>query len=328
MSTDALVALLTILFPLSFISERITNLIKLFVPDGFLGLGNVRIKEDDPVLEKKRERRIFGISLISGEIVAFSLRADLFTIISSGKFGWGSGNTSSYWILGCIFTGFFLSWGSKFWHDLLEIVMEMKNIKRVNVKSKIFEIAQKEEEIFEKISAKPLILSVVEKELGNEDKVSLRNIKKLHPNVRDEVEQIYRELLKQKIPVRITDTLRTFEQQDNLYAIGRTKPGKIVTKAKAGHSYHNYGLALDFCLLVGNGKKASWNIKADLNANQKADWDEIVAQFKHYGWEWGGDWASFKDYPHVQKTFGYSTAELLQLHNGKKLDSDGYVILT
>lgn len=46
-------------------------------------------------------------------------------------------------------------------------------------------------------------------------------------------------------PVRILDTLRTFAEQEALYAQGRSKPGVIVTKARPGHSAHNYGLAFD-----------------------------------------------------------------------------------
>ncbi|MEW5846170.1 MAG: M15 family metallopeptidase [Bacteroidota bacterium] len=326
METDALIVLMTILLPLSFIAERITNLIKLFIPDGFLGLGNVRYKEDDPIMEKKRERRIFAISLISGELVAFALKADLFTIINQGTFGWSSPTTGYSWIIGCVFTGFFLSWGSKFWHDLLEILLEMKNIRRVNVKAKTLEVKQREVEVAEKVAEQPVAsLPVEAKPEVNEDKSSLERIKKLHPKLRQEVEQIYRELLKQRIPVRITDTLRTFQEQEALYAIGRTKPGNIVTKAKPGQSYHNYGLALDFCLLTNDGHQASWNRTADFNRNQRADWDEVVSLFKHYGWEWGGDWASFKDYPHLQKTYGYSTAKLLEMHNKANVDSDGYV---
>lgn len=326
METDALIVLLTILLPLSFIAERITNLIKLFIPEGFLGLGNVRYKEDDPIMEKKRERRIFAISLISGELVAFALKADLFTIINQGAFGWTNSTTGHSWIIGCVFTGFFLSWGSKFWHDLLEILLEMKNIRRVNVKAKTLEVMQREVEVTEKVAEQPVVSIPIEaKPEVNEDKSSLERIKKLHPKLRQEVEQIYRELVKQRIPLRITDTLRTFQEQEALYAIGRTKPGNIVTKAKPGQSYHNYGLALDFCLLTNDGRQASWNRTADLNRNQRADWDEVVSLFKHYGWEWGGDWASFKDYPHLQKTFGYSTAKLLEMHNNANVDANGYV---
>jgi peptidoglycan LD-endopeptidase CwlK len=59
--------------------------------------------------------------------------------------------------------------------------------------------------------------------------------------------------------ILITCTLRPNEEQDALYAQGRTTPGHIVTNAKAGQSAHNYGLALDFVPIV-NGK-AEWTGK-------------------------------------------------------------------
>jgi len=36
------------------------------------------------------------------------------------------------------------------------------------------------------------------------------------------------------------------EEQTALFAIGRSAPGKVVTKARAGESFHNYGLAFDW----------------------------------------------------------------------------------
>ena len=49
-----------------------------------------------------------------------------------------------------------------------------------------------------------------------------------------------------------TSGMRTWEEQQKLYNQGRTaeskaKGEKIVTNAKPGSSYHNYGLAIDFC---------------------------------------------------------------------------------
>ena len=46
-------------------------------------------------------------------------------------------------------------------------------------------------------------------------------------------------------------------------------------------------------------------------------------QFKKHGWNWGGDWTSFKDLPHFDKK-GFS--DWKQLIN-KKRDSNGYVII-
>lgn len=159
-----------------------------------------------------------------------------------------------------------------------------------------------------------------------QDDITIERIKTLHPKVREEVKKIYAEIveaLNGKAICRFSYTLRTFAEQAVLFAQGRTTPGAVVTKARAGKSYHNYGLAIDIVLLVdkdGNGtfEAASWDVKTDFDGDGKSDWQEIVAIFKQYGWEWGGDWG-FKDLPHFQKTFGKNVNELLALYNAKKL---------
>lgn len=157
------------------------------------------------------------------------------------------------------------------------------------------------------------------------DKVTLQRIELLHPLVRDEVKKIYKEIceaLNGKAICRFAYTTRTFAEQALLFAQGRTAPGKIVTQARAGRSYHNYGLAIDIVLLVdtdanGTNETASWETNKDFDSDGKADWQEVVAIFKQYGWEWGGDWR-FSDTPHFQKTFGKSINQLLQLHSNKQ----------
>lgn len=158
-----------------------------------------------------------------------------------------------------------------------------------------------------------------------QDKITLQRIERLHPKLREEVQSIYREIceaLTGRAICRFTHTLRTFAEQDALYAIGRTKKGRRVTNARGGQSYHNYGFAVDIVLLVdkdGNGthETAAWDTAGDYDGDRLADWQEIVAIFKRYGWEWGGDWR-FKDYPHFQKTFGKSIVELQKLHAAQK----------
>ncbi|WP_305953442.1 M15 family metallopeptidase [Paenibacillus sp. P32E] len=61
----------------------------------------------------------------------------------------------------------------------------------------------------------------------------------------------------------ITQGLRTIAEQDALYAQGRTKPGQIVTNARGRTSYHNFGLAVDFALLLPNGSSVSWDTARD-----------------------------------------------------------------
>lgn len=158
------------------------------------------------------------------------------------------------------------------------------------------------------------------------DKITLERIKLLHPKLRDEVSEIYDEIseaLSGSAMCRFSYTLRTFAEQDAIYAQGRTKPGKIVSNAKAGLSYHNYGMAVDIVLII-NGKEASWDTVKDFDGDGKSDWKEVVTIFKQFGWEAGIDW-KFRDAPHFQKTLGYSVRELLALHQAGKVDEHGFV---
>lgn len=166
-----------------------------------------------------------------------------------------------------------------------------------------------------------------------QDKITVDRIKLIHPKLRADLVNIYNDIctaLTGKAICRFAYTLRTFAEQDAIYAQGRTKPGKKVTNARAGQSMHNYGLAVDIVLLKdkdGNGsfESASWETNVDFDGDGKADWMEVVGIFKRYGWEWGGDWKSFKDLPHFQKTFGYNERQLLELYNAKKVDENNYV---
>lgn len=69
----------------------------------------------------------------------------------------------------------------------------------------------------------------------------------LEPVTRAMAEEWLRDCAAEGLAVRITHTLRTLDEQAKLYAQGRTLPGPIVTKAKAGQSAHNFGMAFDFC---------------------------------------------------------------------------------
>jgi len=169
------------------------------------------------------------------------------------------------------------------------------------------------------------------------DKLTLERIELLHPKLREEVKVIYKEICERltgKAFCRFTSTLRTFAEQNTIYAQGRTTSGSIVTYAKAGQSYHNYGLAIDIVLLVdtdGNGtyETASWDFKKDFDGDGKADFDEIDYVFQLHGWKGlykadGKRW----DFPHFQKTLGYSIPQLQELHKKQLLTKQtGYLNL-
>ncbi len=164
------------------------------------------------------------------------------------------------------------------------------------------------------------------------DKITLQRIQKLHPSIRGEMTSIIKECglaLTGRAKIRVTQGLRSFKEQDELFAIGRTKTGKKVTNAKGGQSIHNYGLAVDICLII-DGKTASWDTAKDWDNDKVADWYECVRIFAKHGWDWGGNWKTFKDLPHFEKkSIKTKTSEIkTSWRNLIKLpkDKDGYVI--
>lgn len=153
------------------------------------------------------------------------------------------------------------------------------------------------------------------------DQITLNRIATLHPKIRKKVLDAYiyvnNKLLGKGVRLRFVYTTRTIEEQNELYAQGRTKLfdkngrrlGKV-TQAKGGESIHNYHLAFDIVLLLdkdGDGKfeSVSWDTVLDFDKDKTSDWMEVVNYFKSQGFVWGGDW-KFKDKPHFEMTFGYT----------------------
>jgi peptidoglycan LD-endopeptidase CwlK len=132
--------------------------------------------------------------------------------------------------------------------------------------------------------------------------ISSRQAEELHPHVQQLVHRMTEECKKAGIDLLITSTYRDFESQNALYAQGRTVPGKIVTNAKGGQSYHNWRVAFDVVPLV-NGK-AMWN--------DSVLWQKIGAIGRASGLEWAGDWKKFKEFPHFQFTGGLTLADFQQ----------------
>lgn len=156
------------------------------------------------------------------------------------------------------------------------------------------------------------------------DGITKDRVMVLHPHIRNDVlVGIERLESKEKVRIRIVQGLRTFPEQDAIYAQGRTKPGKVVTKAKAGESFHNYGLAFDFCLLHTDGS-ISWSLHEDMDDDGTKDWMEVVKMFRSLGFKWGGD---FGDSPHFEKAKGLTWSQCLALHNAGKVDGDGYIVI-
>lgn len=94
----------------------------------------------------------------------------------------------------------------------------------------------------------------------------------------------------------ICSSIRSFAEQNALYARGRSRRGKRVTNAKGGESYHNYGLAVDLCLETPVREQG----KLTQYPNNSKVWDYIGEAAVKFGLTWGGNWKSIKDRPHLE----------------------------
>lgn len=130
-------------------------------------------------------------------------------------------------------------------------------------------------------------------------KYSKERIESLLPDVQKIFNRVIELAQAAGLDVQVSCGYRTPEEQNELYKIGRTKPGKIVTNAKAWQSAHQYKIAADLFFIIKDkdGKeKAEWNL-----AKYKKVWTACVKDgLDKKGLIWGGNWTSFKDNPHFQ----------------------------
>lgn len=135
-----------------------------------------------------------------------------------------------------------------------------------------------------------------------------RDITLCHPELQEKAKRLIIECNKRGLKVMLGETFRTVEEQNALYAQGRTKPGSIVTYAK-GSSYssmHQWGIAFD--VIRNDGKGAYYD---------KDEWFKRVGKIgKSLGLEWGGDWINPVDKPHFQLPYWGSTPDRLKILYG------------
>ena len=131
--------------------------------------------------------------------------------------------------------------------------------------------------------------------------INSRNLDDLLPQVKIKVEQFIQACKDKGIDILVTSTYRDMESQDALYEQGRTTPGKIVTNARAGDSYHNWRCAVDVVPIIGG--------KPDWDGSHPA-WQQIGEIGEECGLEGAGRWKSFKELAHFQYTNGLTLAQL------------------
>jgi peptidoglycan L-alanyl-D-glutamate endopeptidase CwlK len=126
-----------------------------------------------------------------------------------------------------------------------------------------------------------------------------RDLLALDPKFRILASRFLYDCERQGVKVSIYCTLRTLDEQAIEYVKGRTAPGKVVTDARPGQSWHNYGLAFD-CVPIVNGK-AAWE--------DEELWNKIGEIGEAIGLEWGGRFKK-RDCPHFQFTAGKTIEQM------------------
>jgi len=157
-------------------------------------------------------------------------------------------------------------------------------------------------------------------------------LKWLHPTIAKGVITALEECHKKCLMVHVFESYRTLERQDDLYAQGRTKAGKIVTRAKAGYSMHNYGLAID---LVFDGEERDgiqWSWTGDYNneplaGEKRSDYERVGEILEKHGFYWYAR-SSFPETPHFQMTFGLTLDQIRSLYAMRGLEGVWHEIRT
>lgn len=128
--------------------------------------------------------------------------------------------------------------------------------------------------------------------------MSSRKLTDLHPLMQPMVTRFLANARAAGIDLLVTCTYRSNAEQAALYAIGRTKPGRIVTNAKPGRSTHNNTL---------NGKPAALAVDVVPLRDGKPVWSASDPVWKRVGeigekvgLEWAGRWTTFREFPHFQ----------------------------
>jgi peptidoglycan L-alanyl-D-glutamate endopeptidase CwlK len=127
------------------------------------------------------------------------------------------------------------------------------------------------------------------------DVTSESRLFQVHVRLAGAVRAMAGSLIEQGIEIRVVQGLRTVAEQNALYAQGRTAPGKIVTNAPGGHSWHEFGLAVD--CVPGVRGAAKWTPNWD---PKHPDYAAMAACGEQQGLVSGSRWTHIPDWPHFQ----------------------------
>lgn len=132
----------------------------------------------------------------------------------------------------------------------------------------------------------------ISQQYGTFDSVSESNIITLIPKAQIEARKFLKIVADKNLDIRILSGTRTYDEQNSLYQHGRNgNKQPIVTNARGGQSNHNFGIAWDIGVFQNGNYIGSDSPYKSFAAMVLPLMNSI---------EWGGNWISFKDYPHYQ----------------------------
>lgn len=145
---------------------------------------------------------------------------------------------------------------------------------------------------------------------------TIARLEQLLPALKVKGYQLIQQLSLQGIDVEIAQGLRTWPEQEALYAKGRTAPGPIVTRAKPEQSWHTFGCAFDVDIETTAGG-------LDWTGTSPA-WQATIAAGTGLGLTAGAEFRTFPDKPHFQLTGRFPVTpddEVLALFKGGGLQA-------
>lgn len=148
-----------------------------------------------------------------------------------------------------------------------------------------------------------------------------RSLADLHPQARAKAEKLLALAAAESIELLVTSTYRSFEQQERLYAQGRTEPGPRVTRAKPGSSFHNVRRALDVAFCRPETGVLDWLWLRDDPDAQRL-WRRLGALAAGAGLHWGGLWEK-PDRPHFEDSWCAACALDVGPRGATHFDEDG-----
>ena len=141
-----------------------------------------------------------------------------------------------------------------------------------------------------------------------------RRLEDLLPRVAAAAARAIADLKARGVPVVVTSTLRTLEEQKALYAQGRKSLEEVNELRKVAGLYrlvasensytvtnadgvkhksnHQSGKALD--AVPEQGGNPVWPPASDIR------WKQIAGVFQQHGFAWGGEWKDLPDLPHYE----------------------------